>query len=405
MKRTLALLLVLALAVSMFALAGCSSSGSNTSNNSNSTSSGTAAGDSLKIGFIGPLTGGVSVYGLAVQKGLLLAVKEINAAGGINGTLIDVISKDDQGTDTETLNAFNELVSEGVKIIVGAVTSGCTSAITSAANEEKVILISPSSTADAVTTEDDYVFRTCYSDSFQGAIAAAYCYLNNITEVGVVYCAADTYSKGLYDSFKAYCDNYNISIVATESTDAMDAVDFTNQFQSMINSGVEVVFAPYYYGTVGPYLVPQAREAGYNGVILGSDGYDGVLDYISDGDGSYFENVYFTNHYDPESDSELVKNFVAAFTAEYGEAPNAFAALSYDAMTVLKAAIEKVGSDATAVRDALANTTTSYTCVTGTFTFDQSGTPLKGGVITGYTYDEASNTVGTKMIQAITELP
>lgn len=409
MKRTLALVLALALCLSMFALAGCSKAGSgdNGSASGSDNSSDNSTGDTIKIGYIGPLTGSVSVYGIAVQRGVQLAIKEINAAGGLLGKQVELVCKDDQGTETEALNAFNELVSAGVKIIVGAVTTNCTSAITSAANNEKVVLISASSTADSITTEDDYIFRTCYSDSFQGAIAAAYCYLNNITKVGVVYCAADPYSKGMYDSFKAACDGYNIEVAAVESTDAMEAVDFSNQFQGMINAGVDVVFAPYYYSTVGPYLVPQAREAGYEGIILGSDGYDGAIGYISDGDGAYFENVYFTNHYDPASDSETVKNFVAAYQAEYdGETPNAFAALAYDAGTVLKEAITKAGTtDPTAVRDTMADTSTVYTCVTGTFTFDQSGTPLKGGVITSFTYDESSNTVGTKLIQAITELP
>jgi len=392
MKRILAMILVVALAVSMFALAGCGDKANKPA-------------ESIKIGYIGPLTGSVSVYGIAVRNGLQLAVDEINAAGGINGAKIEVVEKDDQGSDTESLNAFNELVSEGIKIIVGAVTSGCTLAITQAANDEGVVLISASSTADAVTTEDDYVFRTCYSDSFQGAIAAAYCYLNNITEVGVVYCAADTYSKGLYDSFKAAADGYGIEIVATESTDSAEAVDFSNQFQSMVNAGVEVVFAPYYYSTIGPYVVPQAREAGYNGVILGSDGYDGTIAHISTGTGHYFENVYFTNHYDAASDSEVVKNFVANFQKAYNETPNAFAALAYDAALVLKAAITKAGTDPKAVRDAMADMSVSYECVTGTFTFDKSGTPLKGGVITTFTYDEGTDTVGTALVQAITELP
>ncbi len=396
MKKILALVLVVALAVSMFALAGCAKD--TTTNNTNNF-------ETIKIGYIGPLTGNVSVYGIAVNRGLKLAVDEINAAGGINGQKIEVVEKDDQGTAEEALNAFNDLVSQGIKIIVGSVTSGCTSAITQAANDEGVVLISASSTADAVTTEDDYIFRTCYSDSFQGAIAAAYCKLNNITEVGVVYCAADTYSKGLYDAFASAAEGYGITIVATESTDAMDAVDFSNQFQSMVNAGVELVFAPYYYSTIGPYLVPQAREAGYTGVILGSDGYDGTIDYISEGTGEYFENVYFTNHYDPASESAVVKAFVASFEAAYGETPNSFAALAYDAALVLKAAIAKVGTDAKAVRDYLADTSISYECVTGTFTLDKSGTPLKGGVVTTFTYDAASGTVSTALVQAITELP
>ena len=396
MKRKLALLLVLALTLSLVALAGCSKdASSDTPSGSN--------GETIRIGFIGPLSGNVSVYGIAVRDGMRLAEEEINAAGGINGKMVEVVEKDDQGTPEETVNMFNELVSDGVKIIVGAVTSGCTSAITSAANEEGVLLITPSSTSDPITTEDDYVFRTCYSDAYQGAIAATYCKENGITEVGVVYCAADTYSKGLYDAFVESCEGYGITIAATASTDVMEAQDFTNQFQSMINAGVSMVYAPYYYNTIGAYLVPQARQAGYEGVILGADGYDGAIDYISEGSGQYFDNVYYTNHYDPTSDNEKIQTFVAAFGEKYeGATPASFAALAYDAMTVLKEGMTAIGSeDAAALRDQLADTSITYECVTGTFHFDESGTPVKGGVITTFTYNEADGTVGTAPVQTI----
>lgn len=162
-----------------------------------------------------------------------LAVEEINAAGGVLGTTLEVVSADDQGDPTECQNAFNSLVTQGVGLIVGSVTSSCTSAITDAANEEEVCLMSPSSTADSITTEDDYVFRACYADSFQGAIAAAYAKQSGLARVGVVYCAADTYSKGLYDSFSAACEKYGVEIAAVESTASMDVQDYTNQFASM----------------------------------------------------------------------------------------------------------------------------------------------------------------------------
>ena len=115
-----------------------------------------------------------------------LAVEEINAAGGILGSQVKVINADDQFDPTECLNAFNSLVAQGVGLIIGSVTSGCTSAITGAANEEGVVLLTPCSTADSITTEDDYVFRACYADSFQGAIAAAYAAQSGYTDVGVV---------------------------------------------------------------------------------------------------------------------------------------------------------------------------------------------------------------------------
>ncbi len=364
-----------------------------------------ASGETIKLGTIAPRTGSLASFGIAATNGANLAVKEINEAGGINGQQIEVINTDDQSDPTECLNAFNSLVSDGVGLIVGSVTSGCTSAITGAANEEGVVMIAPSATADSITTEDDYVFRACYADSFQGAIAAAYAAQSGYTSVGVVYCAADTYSKGLYDSFSAACEKYGVSVDAVESTASMDVQDYTNQFASMVNAGVELVYCPYYYDVIGPYLVTQARAAGYDGIIMGADGYDGSLDYTVDGaDLTAFNNVYWTNHFDAADESEVVQNFVTAYEDEYDETPICFAALAYDCVYMYKDAIERAGStDPAAVREALADTSVTYTCVTGTFSLDETGTPSKGASIIAFVSD--GTTVSSELVDVVSSLP
>ena len=392
--------------------AGASSAGSASSasaGNTSSASSGSAgaasSGDVIKIGTIAPNTGSLASFGESATNGANLAVKEINAAGGINGMQIEVTNKDDQSDPTECLNAFNSLVSSGINLIVGSVTSGCTSAITDSANEEEVCLITPSATADTITTEDDYIFRACYADSFQGAIAAAYASQSGYKSVGVVYCAADTYSKGLYDSFSAACQKYGVSIDAVESTASMDVQDYTNQFTSMVKAGVELVYCPYYYDVIGPYLVTQARAAGYKGIIMGADGYDGAAGYTVDGaDLTAFNGVYWTNHYDPADTSEKVQSFVKAYEAEYNATPSSFAALAYDCVYMYKNAIERAGSaDSSAVRDALADTSVTYDCVTGSFNLDESGTPVKGASIIAFTSDGSK--VDTKLVDVVTKLP
>ncbi|NCB50622.1 MAG: hypothetical protein EOM54_01890 [Clostridia bacterium] len=408
MKKKLVCLLLAGLMVLGTAACGSTTGTTATAAPTSGTSAGTeepASGGVITIGTISPNTGSLATYGASVMNGVALAVSQINEAGGILGSQIEVVNADDQFDPTECLNAFNSLVSQGVGLIVGSVTSGCTSAITDSANEEGVCLLTPCSTADSITTEDDYVFRACYADSFQGAIAAAYAAQSGYTEVGVVYCAADTYSKGLYDSFNAACAEYGVSVVAVESTASMDVQDYTNQFASMISAGVEFVYAPYYYDVIGPYLVTQARAAGYDGIIMGADGYDGTPGYVVEGaDLSAFNKVYWTNHYDPADQSETVQDFVAAYEAMYGETPNAICALAYDAMYMYKAAIETAGSaDPAAVRDALADTSTVYTCVTGTFTLDESGTPAKGASIISFTSDGSS--VSTTLVDTVKELP
>lgn len=388
MKKIVSLLLVLVLALSFFVFSGCAG----------------AAKKGITLGVISPNTGALAVYGAAVTTAVDLAVSEINAADGIDGQQITVINTDDQFDPTETLNAFNSLVSQGVGLIVGSVTSGCTSAITGAANEEGVVLLTPSATADSITTEDDYVFRACYADGFQGAIAAYYAKQAGYTDVGVVYCAADTYSKGLYDSFSAAAATYGLNIKAVESTASLDVQDYTNQFASMASSGVQFVYAPYYYDVIGPYIVTQARAAGYNGIIMGADGYDGTPDYVVEGaDLTAFNNVYWTNHYDPADTDPAVQKFVAAYQAKYSSTPNAISALAYDAVYMYKQAIEKAGSaDPKAVRDALADTSAVYSGVTGTFSLDKSGTPTKGAAILSFTSDGTS--VTTKLVDVIKEL-
>ena len=384
MKKLISVLLVIALVISLGACAKKS--------------------EGITLGVISPNTGALAVYGAAVTTAVDLAVSEINAAGGILGQQVTVIKTDDQFDPAETLNAFNSLVSQNVGLIVGSVTSGCTSAITEAANEEGVVLLTPSATADSITTEDDYVFRACYADGFQGAIAAYYAKEAGYTEVGVVYCAADTYSKGLYDSFAAAAATYGLNIKAVESTASLDVQDYTNQFASMVSAGVQFVYAPYYYDVIGPYIVTQARAAGYTGIIMGADGYDGTPDYVVEGaDLTAFNNVYWTNHYDPSDTDPAVQAFVTAYKAMFNSTPNAISALAYDAVYMYKAAIEKAGSaDPAAVRDALADTSAVYSGVTGVFSLDASGTPTKGAAI--LTFASEGTSVTTELVDVIKEL-
>ena len=399
-------LISLLLAVSMvFALTACGSTSSSGSSDSASAATETADDEKIVIGVISPNTGALAAYGNGIVTGADLAVEQINAAGGILGRQVELIKTDDQSDPTECLNAFNSLVAQGVGLIIGSATSGCTSAITDAANEEEVCLLAPTATADSITTEDDYVFRACYADSFQGAIAAAYAKQAGYTKVGIVYCAADVYSKGLYDSFADAAEKYGIEIVDAESTASLDVQDYTNQFAAMVNAGVDFVYAPFYYDVIGPYVVPQARAAGYTGIIMGADGYDTTPDYVVEGaDLTAFNNVIWTNHYDPSDTSEIVSSFVKAYEDKYDSVPSAFAATGYDCVYMYKAAIEAAGSaESSAVRDALADTSAVYECVTGTFSLDSTGTPIKGAAIIEFVSDGTS--VTSKLLDVVSELP
>ena len=383
-KNMLSMMLAGCLALSLTACGGSSESGAASDNSGASGDSGT-----ITLGMIGPLTGSVAVYGTHIENGVKLAIEEINAAGGV--TLSDgahqlaVEVKDDQGDSTECVNAMNALISDGIQLVVGSATSGCTSAITSIANSEDVVMITPSGTADSLTTTMDYVFRTCFRDSFQGELAAQYALDEGYTKVGVVYCSADTYSAGLRDAFIAACQDKGLDVVAEESVATMTEVDYTNQFNKMVSAGAELVFTPFYYDVMGPYLVPQARSAGFTGVLLGGDGVD------------------FVNHYSTElATSDVSKNFVERYEAKYGDTPNNFDALAYDAVYVYKAAMEACGaSDAASVQAALADTSAAYDSTCGTFSFDETGTPIKNGVLMGYSYKDGDSAVNKVTVKAL----
>lgn len=402
-KNMLSLMLAGCLALSLTACGGQSESGAGDADSSAPSGDGT-----ITLGMIGPLTGSVAVYGTHIENGVKLAIEEINAAGGV--TLSDgahqlaVETKDDQGDATECVNAMNALISDGIQLVVGSATSGCTSAITSIANSEGVVMITPSGTADSLTTAMDYVFRTCFRDSFQGELAAQYALDEGYTKVGVVYCSADTYSAGLRDAFIAACADRGLDVVAEESVATMTEVDYTNQFNKMVAAGAELVFTPFYYDVMGPYLVPQARSAGFTGVLLGGDGVDSTETTIPDGaDLSVYNDVYFVNHYSTElATSDVSKNFIESYEAKYGEAPNNFDALAYDAVYVYKAAMEACGaSDAASVQAALADTSAAYDSTCGTFSFDETGTPIKNGVLMGYSYKDGDSAVSKITVKAL----
>lgn len=251
------------------------------------------------------------------------------------------------------------------------------------------MLITATSTADSITTEDDYVFRACFKDSFQGRMGAAYAAAQGWTKAAILYATGDAYSSGLRDAFVAAAPDYGIEIVAEQSTSDTLAVDFSSQMATIAASGAEVLFAPYYYDSVGPKIIPQAREAGFTGAIIGADGFDGTESYAV-GDLSAYENVFFTNHYSAEDPAEVVQNFISAYSEAYDPASlNALAALAYDAMYMVAQAIETAGStDYDAIRDAMVGM--HYVGVTGDMTLDETGTPAKSVAILTFAEEDGA---------------
>ena len=354
--------IALAIVATVFGLvvAGCSKSGGNT----------------IKVGSIGPLSGPVAVYGVECKNGIDLAVEEINATGGVNGQLLEIIAEDDEGNPEKSVSAYKKLVTkDAVKYIVGSLTSGCTQAITQSAQAQKIVQIAPAATAPAITDAGNYVFRACFIDPFQGTVGGKFAAENlKAKTAAILYDIGNDYSVGLKENFDKEFERLGGKIVAQESYNTGDK-DFNAQITKIKNVNPDVIYLPDYYGTVA-LIAKQLRAQGIAKPIVGADGWDGLTENA----GEEVLNGYYSNHYATDSDSPAVQKFVGAFKNKYGKIPNAFAALGYDSVYMLKDAIAKAGTtDGAAVRNALEATNGDY--VTGHLTFDAKRNPIKSAVM------------------------
>ena len=366
MKKIISFALVLMLALGC--LTGCGGA-------SNS-------GDVFKIGAAGPLTGGAAAYGIAVERGAQIAVDEINAAGGINGTMIEFRMEDDEHDAEKAVNAYNILKDWGMQIMMGTVTSAPCIAVEAEASADNMFLLTPSGTAvDCISGSN--AFRLCFSDPAQGTKSAEYIGTNKLaTKVAIIYDSSDPYSAGICESFKAEAVNQGIEVVASEAFTADTKTDFKVQLQKAKDSGAELLFLPIYYSEAS-LILQQAKDMNFAPKIFGCDGLDGILG-VENFDLSLAEGVMLLTPFAADAQDEQTKKFVATYAEKYnGEIPIQFAADAYDAIYAIKAAIEKSGATAdmsvSDLCDAIAGAMTEITLpgLTGTITWDKSGEPNK----------------------------
>lgn len=338
-----------------------------------------AQGDVIKIGLISSLTGAVSTYGQSVRNAVTMAVDDINAAGGINGRQINLVILDDKGDGTEAAQAARRLIDrENVALILGPVITPCVMAVAPIAQAAKVPMLTPTGTGDEITSIGDYIFRGAYKDSFQGRIMAQFAAVNlGLTEAAIIYDVANDYSVGLRNAFKATFEELGGKIVAEESYSTGDT-DFSAQLTALAMRNPQALFIPDYYSTAGPILM-QARLMGMDAIMLGVDGWDSPdLSALA---GGFEEGGYIVNHYSADVDSPVTQEFIARYTAAYGQAPDALAALGYDGALIVAKALEAAGStEPEALKQAL-GTVKGIDGVTGTINMDPEGTPIKSAVI------------------------
>jgi len=386
MKRKLVSVLLSAAMVSTL-LAGCGGSDTATTGGSATASdAGTTAATGeedhvIRIGAICAMTGGSAIYGEGAQNAVDMAVEEINSAGGeytveiVNGGKV----ADDAKDSKQAVNAYNSVMADDPEAVVGSFFSATTLPMAELANEDGMLLLATGATNKDVTLIGPGIFRDCFIDPYQGKMAALFAADQGATKAAIIYAKDDDYSNGLKDAFVENAEADGIEVVYTGECTTTDT-DFTAQVSQAVASGADYLFYPCFLDTV-PLLVQQARDAGFDGIIMGGDGWDG-----SDTTGleSEFENCYFTNHYSSEDTAEAVQNFVSKYTEKYGtESLNACASLYYDAIYMLVEAAENGGGSDTASLIA-GMTGMTFTGVGGTFTLDENGDPEKSVAINTY---------------------
>ena len=328
--------------------------------------------DVIKIGVIGPLTGNLAQYGTSSINGLKLKVKEINDAGGINGKKIEIVEADSKGDVQEAINAFKKMVSQDkIDIFVGEVTSGPSLAIAPLAQQAKIPMITSTGTAFDITKDKDFVFRTTFTDPYQGVVAAKYAKAKNFKNVTILTNTGSDYSVGLANAFKEQATKEGIQVKEEQYT--ADDKDFRALLTKIKGTNPEVIFVPDYYNTIG-LILTQTKELGINAQFLGGDGWDGIQKDF----GQVANGALFASQFAPDDTSETVQKFIAAYKKEYKIDPIIFAALGYDTGTILETALKSVSdlSSKEAIRDAIKNFSGDH-LVTGSLKYDENRNPEK----------------------------
>jgi len=359
--------------LSLTALAGCGQKAA------------TAESKTIKIGLNYELSGDVATYGQGLAAGVKLALDEINKAGGVLGKQIEVVEVDNKSNTEEAANVSSKLATrDNVLVILGPATSGNVKAALPPAQENKVPLISASSTADDVTLDSngkvrEYVFKTCFSDSFQGVTMASFA----VTDLGLKTAAvlmdnSSDYSKGVAKNFKSTFASLGGKVVAEEAYQAKDT-DFKTLLTTIKASNPDFLFVPGYYNEVG-LIIKQARELGINVPVLGADGFDSPK-LLEIAGVEALNGTYYSNHYSSGDTTPEVVAFKTAFKAVNGSDPDAFNALGYDLGYFAVDAIKRAGAaDREKVKDALASTV-DFKGITGTLSIDEFHNPVKSVTI------------------------
>ena len=335
--------------------------------------------ETIKIGGLAPLTGSLAIYGVTTTNGANLAIDEINKNGGILGKKVEYITLDTKGDSTEAVMAYNKLIDRGVSAIIGEITSKPSLAVAEIAAQDNMPMITPTGTQVDITEAGPSIFRVCFTNPYQGKVLAVLAKerLNADTAAIMINNSSD-YSDGIAKAFIEQADILGIKITAKEGYADGDK-DFRAQLTKIAAEQPDVLLVPEYYEQAS-LIATQAREVGVKAVFIGSDGWDGITKTLDSSSYNAIENSYFTNHFSMQDTAPKIQNFLKSYKDTYNEDPSAFSALGYDAVYMVKKAVENAGStNKEAVVDALKNI--EYDGITGYLTFDEHNNPVKAVTI------------------------
>ncbi len=372
MKKAKILAVVAAVALTVMSLAGCTGSGSSDS------------AKKLVIGGTGPITGEAASYGISVKQGAELAVKEI---GKINGMEIEFLFEDDVADPAKVMTAYETLMDKDMKVFMGAVTSGASVALNESIAKDGIFQITPSASQIEAASVNSNAFRICFTDPLQGKAMAEYIYQTvGLKKAGIIYNQDDSYSTGMYNAFKARFTELGGTVVADTSF-SKDAKDFNAQVTTVKSSDAEFLYLPIYAEKAAQIiLAASGKELALP--VFGGDGLDGILNYLSGDNAKLAEGLIYLTPFVATDKSENVSKFVEAYKKAYNAVPDQFAADAYDAIYVIKAAIEKAGvTDASiSVKELGEKMTAAMTQIeveglTGKMTFTAEGEPNKAAKV------------------------
>lgn len=342
----------------------------------------------IKIGCYYPLTGANAVKGQFNKNGTLLAIEDINAAGGVLGRKLEAVFEDTQGKRENVPNVVRKLIEQDkVVALLGEVASSCSIAAGPITKQFKVPAIAPTSTNPKVTEDPDdptkvnpYYFRACFIDPLQGSVIANFAKTNlKMAKAALLFNIAQDYNKGLAEYFKATWKELGGTLVR-EETYPDNTQDFKPQLTRIKQANPDFVVIPNTYADNG-LILKQARELGMKQVFIAGDATHAPK-VIEIAGKEAAQSLYLTTLYAPDDPDPKAKAFADKYRSKYKEDPNSNAAFSYEATMVLAEAMKKAGKiESEAIAKAL-ETVANLSVPSGSFTMDpKTHNPLNKPVV------------------------